>query len=108
MLTATLIHSTPVIITPELLCVAEGFEDMDKVDLVAVLVFTVVVADVLGPDVELVVVVEFSVVFGVLTRNQSAATGAPKPVSATKFVRLKPTRSSTEDPGAVKLLNKGI
>jgi hypothetical protein len=104
MLTITIIRSTPVITDPELLHEIEGLEDVDEVDTVAAPVFVVVVA----LDVELVVIVEFSVEFGVLTRNQLAAIGAPKPVLATKFVRLKPTRLSTEDPGVVKLLNKGM
>jgi hypothetical protein len=102
--TIIIIRSTLAIISPELLCVVEGLEDVDEVDTVAAPVFDVLVA----LDVELVVIVEFLVAFGVLTRNQSAATDAPKPVLATKFVRLKPTRLSTEDPGVVKLLKKGM
>lgn len=65
MLTITIIRLTPVITAPELLRVIEGLEDVDEVDIVAALVFAVVVA----LDVELVVIVEFSVEPGVLTRN---------------------------------------
>jgi len=64
-LTITIIRLTPVITAPELLRVIEGLEDVDEVDIVAALVFAVVVA----LDVELVVIVEFSVEPGVLTRN---------------------------------------
>jgi hypothetical protein len=96
-------------VAPELLCVTEGLEDVGKVDPVLAAVFVsitlVVVADTVALDADLVATVEDTVLFGVLTRNQSAATGAPIPVSATKFVRLKPTRLNTE---AVKLLKKGI
>jgi hypothetical protein len=102
--TITIIRSIPVITAPELLCVIEELKDVDEVNIVAIPVFAVVVA----LDIELVVIVEFSVKPGMLTRNQSAATSAPKPVLATKFVRLKPTQLSTENPGVVKLLNKGI
>lgn len=98
------------IIAPELLCIVEELEDIGEADPVpaVVLVFTtliVAVADTVALGTDLVATVELTPVFGVLTRNQSAATGAPKLASVTKFVRLKPTRLSTE---AVKLLKKGI
>ena len=63
--TITIIRSTPVITAPELLRVIEGLEDVDEVNTIATLVFAVVVA----LDVELVVIVNFLVKPGVLTRN---------------------------------------
>ena len=97
------------IIAPELFCVAEGLEDVNEADPVppALFVFIalIVVADTVALGIDLVTTVELTPVFCVLTKNQSAATGAPKPASATKFVRLKPTRLSTE---VVKLLKKGM
>jgi hypothetical protein len=91
----------PIAIASDVLCVVKGFEDVDEVDPAFAAVF---VDDTVLLDADVVVVVELIVVL--LTRNQSAATGAPNPVSSTKFVRLKPIRVSTEAPGAVRFLKK--
>ena len=99
---ATTIDLIPMVIASDALCVVKGFEDVDEVDPVLAPVF---VADTALLNVDVVVVVELIVAF--LTRNQSAATGAPNPASTTKFVRLKPIRVSTEAPGAVRFLKKG-
>ena len=98
------------IIAPEPFCIVEGLEDIGETDPVPAVVFVfttliVVVVDTVALGTDPVTTVELTPVFGVLTKNQSAATGAPKLASATKFVRLKPTRLSTE---VVKLLKKGI
>jgi hypothetical protein len=106
----TTIDSTSMTIAPELFCVVEGLEGVDEEDPALAPVFVpitliVAVADIAALEAEVAATVELTVVFGVVTRNQSAATGAPKPVSATNFVRLKPTRLNTE---VVKLLKKRI
>ena len=50
-------------------------------------------------------VLELVAAFGVLTKNQSAAIGAPNPVSSTNLVRLNPMRLKID---AVKLLKNGM
>jgi len=107
---AITIDSTCMIVVPDLLGVVEGLEGVGEEDPALATVFVsitliVVVANVPVLEADVVAAAELIVVFGVVTRNQSAATGAPKPVSATKFVRLKPTRLNTE---LVRLLKKGI
>lgn len=97
------------IIAPELLCVIEMLEGVGEEGPALEPVFVsitlvVAVADIAVLEANVVATVEVTVVFGVVTKNQSAATGAPKPVSATNFVRLKPTRLYTE---AVRLLKNG-
>ncbi len=99
--------SVPSIVAPDMLCVAEGLADIEDVDPELSPVGVTVALGILLDDPVVLELgsAEFVVVFGVLTKNQSAAIGAPKPVSATKLVRLKPTRLNTE---AVKLLKYGI
>ena len=78
----------------EVKCVGDGLDSVvDDVELAPALV-----------AVEMLVL-ELVAAFGVLTKNQSAATGASNPVSSTNLVRLNPMRLKTD---AVKLLKNGM
>jgi hypothetical protein len=93
---------------PEVVCIAKELAEFDgatvEAGLIVVLVGVTVgiIVDEATPTVLLRL--ELDVVLGLLTKNQSAATGAPNPVSSENCVRLKPTRLNTL---AVKLLKKG-
>jgi hypothetical protein len=81
-----------------LLTVANGAAEVDTIDpdpdvapvpVAVIIVVVVVEMPVATAELE-------DVTFGVLTKNQSAATGSPNPVSSTKCVRLKPMRLNGE------------
>jgi hypothetical protein len=99
------IISTVSPVAPDMLTVANGAEvdlgDPSPVAAPVPLEVSIVLA-VRAPVAKLVVVV-----FGVLTKNQSAATGSPNPTSATKLVRLNPIRLNGLSGEAVKLTKKG-
>jgi len=86
------------LLAPDLLTVANGAAEVDTIDpdpdvapapVAVVIVVVVVATPVATAELD-------AVAFGVLTKNQSAATGSPNPVSPTKCVRLKPTRLNGE------------
>ena len=103
MLIATATDSIPTFFAPDIiLCVAVAPIDAVKLDpmLVFVPVTLIVIVGIMPLDPNVLVIMEL-VIIGVLTRNQLAATGVPKPASSANVVRLNPIRLTTE---AVKLL----
>ena len=104
MLIATATDSIPTFFAPDIiLCVAVAPIDAVKLDpmLVFVPVTLIVVVGIMPLDPNVLAIMELVVMIGVLTRNQLAATGVPKPASSANVVRLNPIRLTTE---AVKLL----
>ena len=105
-ISTTAIISTVSPVAPDLLTVANGATEADVGDpslgtaLVPLEVSSVLA--VTEPVAKLVVVV-----FGVPTKNQSAAISPLNPTSATKLVRLNPIRLIGFSGEAVKLTKKG-